>query len=186
MICIVLSNTHPMTTSLFCILQHQGGIGLVHLMPLGASLFPGNPFFLSGCVLCVSASLTSVRYVSVVGSVYVRDCVSASEAVCMSRMCVSGSGRCAGSGLQSCWLRGLSLLSLVCRRGHLHSRSAGTAPGHGHLSYGDVCTPGPSSAPAYRYETRSGVHSTDPQSSQRTSGSCHFPDLEKEREKREM
>lgn len=124
---------------------------------------------------CLSVSVTDLCVCWV--------CVYFCLCVC-PRFCVSASDRCVGSGLQSCWHCGLALLSLVGRPDCRHSRSAGTAPSHGCLSCGGVYTPDPPSAQAYRCETRSVWHSTNPQSSLQISGKYPPPGLEiEEREK---
>lgn len=99
--------------------------------------------------------------------------------VCPS-ICISVSDRCVGSGLQSCWRRAPARLCLVGRSGHRHSRSAGTAPGHGCPSCGGGCTPGPLSARACRYETRSVWRNTGPLSNLQTSDKYPLPDLRRE------
>lgn len=123
---------------------------------------------------CLSVSVTDFCVCWVCVSV----CTFLSLCVCPC-VCISVSDRCVGSGLQSCWHRGLALLCLVGRSGRRHNRSAGTAPGRGYLSCGGGYTPGPPSAQAYRCETRSAWHNTDPRSSLQISNRYPLPDLKR-------
>lgn len=140
--------------------------------------------------MCFCVSISGGMKAEKCMSVYMTDlwvcrmCVCFFVTVC-SRFSVSVSDRCVGSGL-SCWHWGLALLSLVGRIDRLRSRSAGTAPNHGCLSCGGAYTPGPPSAQAYRCETRSVWHSTDPQSSLQISDNYPLPGLEKYDQKREV
>lgn len=175
-----------------------GSVRLALLHPSGCITFPGIMSILPGAVcvsnlgrkeclrywvslcvsVCVSASQVYARLKSGCQCLWlicrfagcVCTCVYISVACVRPRVCVSVSDRCVGSGLQSCWHCGLALLSLVCRPCRHHSRSAGTAPNRVCLSCDGACTPGPPSALAYRYETRSVWHSTDPRSSLQISG----------------
>lgn len=67
------------------------------------------------------------------------------------------------------WMRRWRL-STPCRKGPWHSHSAGRFPSRESLSSSAWCTPLPASAPACRFWSRNGGHSSSPPSNQTNAG----------------